>query len=189
MIINILAISKVSEALLIIGALFSVIVAVLTIGLNASSMHKKKKMRLAVEALLKEFVDKDIENNSLEKSNCQDYEYVFTTKNEVIYIMLVPNFTEGEICINAPTKWQYRRTYEDTSLHYVPRVERLMRFEPPSDLKKKTKRLYIIYPHTRSLLRYINECEMEFVRPTTDVNGATVISFAELLYHKDVIEL
>ena len=189
MINSIQAIGKISEVLLIIAAILIILSAALTISFNASTMHKRKKMRLAVEALLKEYVEKDIENNSLEKSLVPDYDYIFTTKDAKIYIMLVSNFTEGEICINAPTKWQVRRNYEDTSLHFVPRVDRLMRFEPPYEEGKKTKRLYIIYPATRSLLRYINECEMEFVRPTTDVNGTNVISYSELLDHKDFIDL
>lgn len=189
MINSILAMNKLTEYLLILGAILLFIGVIITILINASTMHKRKKMRIAVEALLNEYVKKDMENNSLVRSTTSDYDYIFTTKDTKTYIMLVQNFQEGEIIVNAPTKWQVRRTYEDSSLHFLPRVDKLMRFDPPQEPPKKIKRLYIIYPSTRSLLRYINECEMEFVRPTTDVNGTNIISYSELLEHKDSIDL
>jgi hypothetical protein len=34
---------------------------------------------------------------------------------------------------------------------------------------KPNKKLYIVYPNARSLLKYINECEMVFIKPNTDI--------------------
>lgn len=50
---------------------------------------------------------------------------------------------------------------------------------------KKNIKMYIVYPNARSLLMYINECEMKFVNPTTDVYGTNVITFQELVKNRD----
>ena len=45
---------------------------------------------------------------------------------------------------------------------------------------KGIKKIYIIYPNSRSLLKYVNECEMEFVTPETDIYGTQVITYLAL---------
>ena len=171
----------------------AIILVILTISLiiilKMVSVNRKKKMYLAVEELLNEYVKEDPLYVKLEKSSSLEYDYILTTKEVKCYIMIIPNFQMGEISINAPTKWIYRKSYNDEYSHFVPRVDRLMRFEPPFEAGLRIKRLYIIYPSSKSLLRYINECEMEFVRPETDINGTSVITYAYLKEHKDSIEL
>ena len=62
-------------------------------------------------------------------------------------------------------------------MNFVPNVDKLMRLDLEDP---KSRKLYIIYPNATSLLKYINECEMVFVRPETDVYGTNVISYAGL---------
>ena len=187
--LNILAITRVQNIIIFINALLIIIVTAVIVIVRSYRSHKKKKMFLAVEELLNEYVKADPLYSKLEKSNVKEYDYILTTKEIKVYIMIIPNFHQGEISINSPTKWQFRKTYLDSSSHFIPRVDRLMRFEPPMEMGLRIKRLYIVYPSSKSLLRYINECEMEFVRPETDLNGCSVITYSFLLEHKDSIEL
>ncbi|RIA75950.1 hypothetical protein EI71_00984 [Anaeroplasma bactoclasticum] len=187
--LNILAISRVENIIIFVNAYLILIAVIIFISLRSYKSHKKKKMFLAVEELLNEYVAADPLYSKLEKSSVKEYDYILTTKEIKVYIMIIPNFHQGEICINSPTKWQFRKTYQDSSSRFVPRVDRLMRFEPPMEAGLRIKRLYIVYPSSKSLLRYINECEMEFVRPETDLNGCSVITYSFLLEHKDSIEL
>ena len=167
--------------LLVLALIFFVIKGIL--------VKRKKKMFQAIEGLLNEYVKADPLYAKLDRVNMPEYDYILTTRELKLYIMVIPNFTCGEICINAPTKWQFRRTYKDDIMRFVPRVDKLMRFDPPSEVGLRCKRLYIIYPNSKSLLRYINEFEMEFVRPETDLNGTSVVTYQELLEHRDSIEL
>lgn len=185
----ILEISMTKRILIYALVLLIFITALIIIVTKIILSNRKKKMFLAVEALLNDYVKADTLYARLEKSSVQEYDYILTLKNIKIYIMVIPNFHMGEICINAPTKWQFRKTYKDEGVHFVPRVDRLMRFEPPLEAGMRVKRLYIVYPTSKSLLRYINECEMEFVRPQTDLNGTSVITYSELCEHRDSIEL
>ena len=49
----------------------------------------------------------------------------------------------------------------------------------------KNIKMYIVYPNARSLLMYINECEMKFVNPNTDVYGTNVVTYQELEKNRD----
>ena len=51
----------------------------------------------------------------------------------------------------------------------------------------KPYKIFLIYPNARSLLRYINECEMEFVYPQTDVYGARIITYKALNEHHELL--
>lgn len=186
---NLLELSPTDNVLIYTSIALAIIIATIIMTLKIYTVNRKKKMHQAIEELLNEYVKADPLYAKLEKSNTYEYDYILTTRELKVYIMVIPNFHLGEICINAPTKWQFRKNYADESSHFVPRVDRLMRFDPPSEVSLRTKRLYIVYPSSKSLLRYINECEMEFVRPETDLNGTSVITYSELLEHRDSIEL
>ena len=185
----ILELNSTERILIYVGIALVVAICVLVFVLKMIFVNRKKKMFLAVEDLLNEYVKQDPLYAKLEKSSSMEYDYILTTKEIKAYIMVIPNFHMGEICINAPTKWIYRNAYDDESFRFVARVDRLMLFEPPYEAGLKVKRLYIIYPSSKSLLRYINECEMEFVRPETDINGTSVMTYQFLKEHKDSIEL
>ena len=54
---------------------------------------------------------------------------------------------------------------------------------------KEIKKLFIIYPNSRALLKVINECEMVFIDPKTDIYGSTIITYRQLEENFDLIEL
>lgn len=70
----------------------------------------------------------------------------------------------------------------------VEGVEPLMRLDLANTQKKEHK-LFIIYPNVTALLKVINECEMVFVYPDTDVYGAQVISYKKLEENLDLLEV
>ena len=72
------------------------------------------------------------------------------------------------------------RIYEDSYSKFVPRVDKLARFDPPYEGGLTIRRMYIIYPLAKSILRYINDCEMEFIHFDTDINGANIVTYLEL---------
>ncbi|MCR5350306.1 MAG: hypothetical protein K6E20_04865 [Acholeplasmatales bacterium] len=122
------------------------------------------------------------------EKNAYEYEYKLTTEKRIYFIKIIPNFANQEITINNSVKWQLRKTINDTTLKFVENVEPLMRMDVQSKIDdKETVKLYIIYPNARTLLRYVNECEMEFVSPKTDVYGTRVVTFANLLQNGDSI--
>jgi len=115
--------------------------------------------------------------------------FYFEDAENIYYIKVIYNFSNQEICINNAIKWQLRRLGEiKGTLSFVEGVEPLMRLDLANTQKKEHK-LFIIYPNVTALLKVINECEMVFVYPDTDVYGAQVISYKKLEENLDLLEV
>ena len=117
------------------------------------------------------------------------YDYILKTANYDYYIKVVPNFNNDEICVNNSVKWQTRKSYKDEHQRFVRDIDLLMRLDLKPEDGRIPKKLYIIYPDARSLLKFINECEMEFVHYHTDIYGARIITYNDLKDHINLIEL
>lgn len=141
--------------------------------------RRKTKMYLNIEATLDEYT-KSHPGAELQKSEVPEYDYILSTASAKYYIMVVPNFQCGELFLSSSTKWSIKKTYEDSISRFVPRIDKLARFDPPYEGGKEIKRIYVIYPTAKSILRYINDCEMEFIHSDTDVNGSNLITYNEL---------
>ena len=146
--------------------------------------NQTTKMYQAIESLLLKFVELDKENNQYTKieklkNDNLPYDFTLTTKKSIFYIMIVKNAFSDEICINNSVKWQKGRPQGQENAKFFNDIDKLMRVDLPKTEGKKTRKLYIIYPNARLLLKYINECEMEFVYPITDVYGTNVVTYFE----------
>ncbi len=187
-----------AEAIIGVTILVVVIIILATIALVVllTYLNKKRiqKMFENIETLLNKIVDLDKENSELKKIEYDSkksprpaYDYILKTKSFAYYIKVVDNHSGYEICVNNSVKWQIRKSINDESMNFVPDIEELMRMELPKDDDRIAKKLYLIYPGARSLLRYINECEMEFVHPNTDVYGTNLITYNDLNENLDFI--
>lgn len=183
----------------LIGAIIIVVITSIIILANILKSKQEKKMYMDIESLFKKLVEINKEEYSYTKierpkkkseAYLMPYDYILESKKYRYHIKLIPNLANQEICVNNSVKWQLRRSFNDESLRFVENVEQLMRLDlPHTSNNKANKKLYIIYPNARSLLKYINECEMEFVHPHTDVYGTNIITYIALSEHLDLIKL
>ena len=72
-------------------------------------------------------------------------------------------------------------------MRFVENIEGLMRMDEENE--RNAKRLYIVYPNARTLLKYINECEMVFIHPDTDVYGTNIISYVALKENPGILKI
>ncbi len=165
--------------IIIVIAILIFLIIALIISYNVFRSWRISKMFNDCDKVLQSLVNPTKANEyKIERITSKEpYDYIFKTPNHNYYIQVVPNFGTYEICINNSVKWQIRKSFNDNSMNFVPNVEKLMRLDIDDP---KAKKLYIIYPNATSLLKYINECEMIFVRPETDVYGANVVPYAGL---------
>ena len=171
-----------SEALIsviVISSILVFLIVILIVSYNVFRKWRISKMFSDCDKVLYSLINPTCANEyHLERIYSKEpYDYIFRTPNHNYYIQVVPNFGAYEICINNSVKWQIRKSFNDNSMNFVPNVEKLMRLDLEDP---KAKKLYIIYPNATSLLKYINECEMIFVRPETDVYGTNVIPYTGL---------
>ncbi|MDE5855960.1 MAG: hypothetical protein K2H06_02835, partial [Anaeroplasmataceae bacterium] len=104
-------------------------------------------------------------------------------------IKVIYNFSNQEICINNAIKWQLRKLSDQhETMTFVEGIEPLMRLDL-NNTEKKEHKLFIIYPNVTALLKVINECEMVFVYPDTDVYGSQVIPYKKLLEDINLLDI
>ena len=174
--------------IIIIASIILFLIILYVVIITIVKKSQLKKMYSDVEAFLDFYTTENI--GSFEKKFLPEYDYILRTKKNQYFIKVIPNFSNQEITVNNSVKWQLRKAFNDESLRYVENVEPLMRMDMPNnDGKLLNKKVYIIYPNAKSLLKYINECEMEFVHPDTDVYGTNIITYVYLNENKETLDL
>lgn len=173
--------------------IFLALILLVIISIAIFIILKKKRMQKRKNDILYLFAkackEKEIENYKLEYVKKDTHDFYFESDRSIYYIKLIYNLSDQEICINNAIKWQLRRLsdHNETS-SFVEGVEPLMRLDLNNPNKKEHK-LFIIYPDITALLKVINECEMVFVYPDTDVYGANVISYGKLMEDPSILDL
>lgn len=171
--------------LLILLIIFIAIFMIIFIRKRKDKKRKNDIIKLFVNACK----EKNIDDYKIEYVKNGIYDFYFEDSNDIFYIKIINNFSSQEICINNAIKWQLRTfNSHNEKLNFVDGVEALMRLDLKNILKKEHK-LFIIYPNVTALLKVINECEMTFVYPETDVFGSKVISYKKLLEDVNVLDL
>lgn len=168
----------------------TVIVLIIAIYISIITILNKRKsilMYKSINGLFLGYLEKN-PDFKFEEVSKREFDYVFETYRFKYLIKVVPNFNNQEITVNNSVKWQLRKSFRDESIRYVNGIEPLMRLDVQNDTKI-VKKLYIVYPNARSLLKYINECEMEFVHSDTDVYGTNIITYVNLDKNRDLLDL
>ncbi|MBR6071755.1 MAG: hypothetical protein IKP77_02845 [Acholeplasmatales bacterium] len=168
-------------------AIIIVLIVLYIVGITIFNKRRLLSMNNAINQLFSEYI-KENPDFKFEAVSKREYDYLFETYNYTYYIKIVPNFNNQEITVNNSVKWQLRKSFNDESLRFVEGIEPLMRMDI-NQTSKKIKKLYIVYPNARSLLKYINECEMEFVHADTDVYGTNIITYVNLNENRDLLDL
>ena len=76
--------------------------------------------------------------------------------------------------------WQIRKGPHDESLNMLDGIEEPMHAEFKNE-SKHVEKLFIIYPNARQLLIALNECEYAFISKDTNVYGAKLITYQDLV--------
>ncbi len=170
-----------------------IVLLLFIIGIGVFIFIQKKKDQKRKNDILRLFTNackaKGIEEYKLEYVKKDTYDFYFEDSKNIYYVKVIYNLSNQEICINNAIKWQLRRLSDKIeTFSFVEGVEPLMRLDL-TNTEKKEHKLFIIYPDITAILKVINECEMVFVYPDTDVYGAKVISYSKLLEDLSILEL
>ena len=175
---------------LILALVVIFFLVVLGITNSVLSNVKYKNMINSTELALKQLIEdrKLTESATLKLALKKEYDFYFESRTHIYYIKVVPNFKNYEISVNNKTRWQIIDRKNDGKLKYVENISELMNYNITFASKKIVKKLYIIYPNAISLVKYINECELAFIYPDTDVYGCNIITYQNLKEHPEIIE-
>lgn len=172
--------------------IISIVIVVLVIAIIAIylGVHFKRKSNAInnIEGLLQEILDehKSQANKFIKSKKNECYDYYLETLTDIYYIKVLYNFNNYEISINSRYKWQYKTDITDEKLRFVEGITEFVNFHS-KELKKKVTKLCLIYPNSSSLLYYINESDIAFVRPEEALYGINFITYERLNSNHNLI--
>ena len=117
----------------------------------------------------------------VDKNKAFDYEMEFNNKKYLVKMIYHPS--KCEININSANYWQINRGIVSSrkSGEQMKGVYDLLRYKlADNGYAKNTVKLYVIYPCSNRLMKVINECEMVFIKPNTDIYGSRVVNYTKL---------
>ena len=141
-----------------------------------------------VETLFKNILEEHkTTNNIFKKAKNKPYDYYIETLTSIYYVKVIYNYNCYETSINSAYLWQYKVDINDDKIRFWPNVVDFVNLNCHND-KKQVYKLCLIYPNTRSLLYYLNESELAFVRTEEAVYGINFITYERLVNEHNFIE-
>ena len=111
------------------------------------------------------------------------FDFEVTYKNKIYLIKMIYHPSRAEINVNSKRYWQINKGSVSSrkSGEQMKGVYDLINFNLiENNYPKNTVKLYVIYPDSKVLLKVLNECEMEIIKPNTDIYGTKINRFIEL---------
>ena len=110
------------------------------------------------------------------------YDYLISNENTTFIVKLIKIPEYFEIQINNKVTWEVKYGAGNTVGKAQPYKKYLKEIEPFMNLvvDNSFTKLVIATPKPKKLVKYINECEIVFVTPKTDVYGVKLISLNDL---------
>ena len=135
---------------------------------------KKKKLIEKFENYLKKS-KKDYSFKVLNK-DIYDIDLTISNKKYVIKIIIIPEYSEVQI--NSKETWEVKYGAGNTPGKAQPHnryLNEVSTFQK-TNFPDKSIKLILFSPKPKKIVKYINECEIVFVNPSTDVYGSRIIT-------------
>ena len=160
--------------------MFLIPVALLVI---AVIICKKIVKNMAYKTLLNSLIElAGLDNVKIVKSKAFDYEVKHCNKTYLVKMIYHPDCYE--INVNSRDYWQVNKGAVSSrkSGEKMTNVYDLINFDAQKNgYPADTIKLYVIYPYSKTLMKVLNECEYEFVKPTTNIYGCKMTNYTKLI--------
>lgn len=163
-----------------------IIIVIVLIILFTINIVKKEKTKVSE---LNDFYNQ-LHKLNYEIIECQKECYDLEIKNKnitfIVKLITIPEF--AEIQINNQTTWEIKYGAgnkigkSQPYSKYLKNINDFMNF--PVNNNQQIK-VVIVSPTPKKIVKYINECEIEFVTPYTNVYGTRIISYKNLELFKE----
>ncbi len=151
-----------------------ILMVIVTITIVSLLISRKNKAKLAILNELNLYGPTTKEKDKI-------YDYLVDTKDFVYCIKVIYNFNNLEISVNNKNYWQLNDKVI-SSKKSGTKLEGIYDLVNDEKLKfdKPHKKVYLVYPNSKILVRAVNESELAFIHPNTDCFGVNLIKFTEL---------
>ncbi len=162
------------------------IILCLIIGLVWSNFLPKIKRKKAISTFI-EYLNKSNLAYSLHEGNQQFYDFYLEIQSSIYYIkfLILPPFSEVQI--NNRTTWEVKYGAGSAPGKVQPKKRYLTEMVDfmKADVAPTVQKIVILSPKPKKIVKYINESEIVFVKPTTDVYGARLIDEGQFRLFKN----
>lgn len=146
------------------------------IGFIWITLLPKMKRKKAISTFL-EYLNKSNLTYSLKEGNQLFYDFRLEMFDSIYYIkfLILPSFSEVQV--NNKTTWEVKYGAGNTPGKAQPKKRYLVEIVDfmKMDIESNAQKFVILSPKPKKIVKYINESEIVFVKPTTDVYGAHLI--------------
>ena len=163
-------------------ALFIVLIVLLNYIISA---FHKITYRRKIEAKLKKFCNN--ESFKFEKVKDMPYDIKLELKHFIYYIKLIYVSPNYDILIQDEKNWILKNINEKKGILHVENVSSLIEYNSKGTALKPAKKIFMIYPGSGNIIKYINPYESEFVYPNTDVFGCNIFVEKDLYEDNDIL--
>ena len=155
------------------------ILLIIIICVVVRQLNIKKAFKLTEEKLVNVAGSDNVKR--ILKNKAFDFEVSYNNKLYLVKLIYHPSL--AEINVNSRNYWQINKGTVSSrkSGEQMKGVYDLINFKlVDNNYPKNTIKLYVIYPDSRCLLKVLNECEMKFITPDTDIYGCRMNRFKDL---------
>lgn len=145
-----------------------------------------KVLSNSFENNLKQYLDNNQISYNLEPSKNRLFNLELTI-NETIYLLKIINIpNNAEVQVNNMTTWEVKYGAGNhpgkaqPNHKYLSGIAGFMNYKPQTN----EKRIVVMTPKSKKIVMYINECEIVFVTPTTNVYGVNIINMDDFQIFK-----
>ena len=154
-----------------------IIIGVVFVGLIIATIISPLKLKNEFESSLKDFLIKEGRHTLVKEKN-KPYDYTLEINNNKYLLKLVSIPEHALLQINNKNTWEVKYGAGEQIgkaqpySKYLSTIQDFMKYKPNDDEIK----VAIIIPKAKEIVMYINECEIEFVTPNTNVYGTRIIN-------------
>ena len=157
-----------------------IIILLLIITIIVCRILNKRKAYLRLYNTLIDIASID---NVVEKKKCKAFDYEIRYNDKIYLIKMIYHPACYEINVNAKDYFQVNRGAVSSrkSGEKMENVYDLINFNlEENNYPQNTVKLYVVYPYSKTLLKVLNECEYQFIKPNTNLYGCKMTNFTEL---------
>ncbi len=152
---------------------FPLIILIFVVFVFATRKNKAKK----------EIYNELIQLGEVKEGN-KIYDYELISNDNYYLIKIIYNFDKLEISINNKNYWQVNDKIVSSKKGGAKLNDIYDLINETVD--EKYKKIYIIYPDAKAIIKALNESELVFVNPTTNCYGVNVLKYNDI---KEIINL
>lgn len=182
--LNYLVLTPIYVLLVVLGSSLLVLFICFFIYLYYRHIKMKENILELLATIAKE---NKIINYKLRWVKRKPYDIYYETITHIYNIRVLPNYKHKELFLESKTKWVMVNHIEEKK-HQDAKIKNFINYNPLPQGKKDIIKIVLVYPNAKAIIKFINQCELNFIYDDKEVYGVKVITYENLYNRHSIIE-